>query len=82
MATLEQVEKLRQRANVGYAKRRPRSSNKRGLGGSDNLSRNAGKVTPPEGGGYYSSAKNEQEYKKHQANAAKGPRAPRKFKDG
>ena len=56
MATLEQVEKLRERANVSYdeAKEALDKTNGDLLEAMIYLEKQ-GKVTPPEGGGYYSS---------------------------
>lgn len=58
MVTLEQVEKLRERANVGYdeAKAALEESNGDLLEALISLEKK-GSVTPPEGGGYYSSQK-------------------------
>lgn len=58
MITLEQVEKLRERANVSYdeAKAALEESNGDLLEALINLEKR-GSVTPPEGGGYYSSQK-------------------------
>ena len=60
MATLEQVEKLRERANVGYdeAKAALDATNGDLLEALIYLEKQ-GKTTSPAGGGYYSSAKND-----------------------
>ncbi len=58
MITLEQVDKLRQKANVSYdeAKSALEATNGDILEALINLEKQ-GKVAPPEGGGYYSSAR-------------------------
>ena len=58
MITLEQVEKLREKANISYddAKAALEATNGDLLEALINLEKQ-GKVTPPEGGGYYSSEK-------------------------
>ena len=58
MITLEQVDKLREKANVSYdeAKAALEASNGDMLEALINLEKQ-GKVIPPEGGGYYSSTK-------------------------
>lgn len=60
MITLEQVEQLRAKANVSYDEAKAALE----ASGGDILEalialEKAGKVTPPEGGGYYSSARHE-----------------------
>jgi len=82
MATLEQVEKLRERANVGYdeAKAALDATNGDILEALIYLEKQ-GKTTAPAGGGYYSSAQNQAEGKTSAENKSKACETGESFKD-
>lgn len=67
MITLEQVEKLRQRANISYdeAKAALEETNGDMLEAIINLEKR-NRITPPKGGGYYSSKNSQEDGKKEQ----------------